>query len=145
MPVTRTIDPRDRFLRTTLTAPLSLLDIESHLNVVFGVGVEACPELIDARQVDPVDVSVREVMLTLRHFGLGREEFAPRALVVSSEALFSVARIVSVLVSGWVRIGVFYDPDVAREWLISRMSPLASDAWRAALSRSEAFNLSETA
>ena len=145
MPLSRTIDPRDRFLRTTLTAPLSLRDVESHLNVVFSVGVEACPELIDAREVDPGPISVREVMVTLRHFGLGREEFAPRALVVSSEALFSIARTVSVLVSGWVRIGVFYDADVAREWLMSRMSPLASDAWRAALSRSEAFNLSETA
>ena len=93
----------------------------------------------------PIRISVREVMITLRHFGLGREEFAPRALVVSSEALFSVARTVSALVSGWVRVGVFYDPDAAREWLMSRMSPLSSDAWRAALSRSEAFNLSETA
>jgi hypothetical protein len=145
MPLSRTIDPRDRFLRTTLTAPLSLRDVESHLNVVFSVGVEACPELIDARQVDPGNVSVREVMVALRHFGLGREEFAPRALVVSSETLFSVARTVSALVSGWVRIGVFYDADVAREWLMSRMSPLAMDAWRAALSRSDAFNLSETA
>jgi len=145
MPLSRTIDPRDRFLRTTLTAPVSLLDVERHLNVVFGVGVEACPELIDARQVDSGEISVRAVMITLRHFGLGREEFAPRALVVSSEALFSVARTVSALVSGWVRVGVFYDPDVAREWLISRMSPVASEAWRAALSRSEAFDLSETA
>jgi hypothetical protein len=145
MPLSRTIDPRDRFLRTTLTPPLSLRDVESHLNVVFGVGVEACPELIDARQVDSGQVSVREVMITLRHFGLGREEFAPRALVVSSEALFSVARTVAALVSGWVRVGVFYDPDVAREWLMSRMSPRTSDAWRAALSRSEVFNLSDTA
>ena len=145
MPLSRTIDPRDRFLRTTLTSPLSLQDVESHLNVVFGVGVEACPELIDARQIDPGRISVREVMITLRHFGLGREEFAPRALVVSSESLFSVARTVSALVSGWVRVGVFYDPDAAREWLMSGMSPVAMDAWRAALSRSESFNLSEIA
>ena len=145
MPLSRTIDPRDRFLRTTLSAPISLRDVESHLNVVFSVGVEACPELIDARQVDPSNLSVREVMMTLRHFGLGREEFAPRALVVSSEALFSVARMVSALVSGWVRVGVFYDPDTARDWLMSRMSPFATEAWRAALSRSDMFELSETA
>ena len=87
MPLSRTIDPRDRFLRTTLTAPVSLLDVERHLNVVFGVGVEACPELIDARQVDSGEISVRAVMITLRHFGLGREEFAPRALVVSSQSV----------------------------------------------------------
>jgi hypothetical protein len=145
MPLSRTIDPRDRFLRTTLTPPLSLRDVESHLNVVFSVGVEACPELIDARQVDPGHVSVREVMVTLRHFGLGREEFAPRALVVSSETMFAVARTVSVLVSGWVRVGVFYEADIARDWLMSRVSPLAMDAWRAALSRSDVFELSETA
>lgn len=145
MPFSRTIDPRDRFLRTTVVAPISLRDIERHLNVVFSMGVEACPELIDVRQLDPAQVSVRAVMNTLGHFGLGREEFAPRALVVSSEVWFSLARTVSTLVCGWVRVGVFYDPDVAREWLMSRMSPLSSDAWRAALSRSEIFDLSEIA
>lgn len=145
MPLSRRIDPHDRFLLTTLTSPLSLRDIETHLNVVFGVGIEACPELIDARQVDPGDLSVREVMMTLRHFGLGREAFAPRAVVVSSEKLFSIARTAAALVCGWVRIGVFYEPDVAREWLISRMSPTSIDAWRMAVSRSEAFDLSETA
>jgi hypothetical protein len=145
MPLSRRIDPQDRFLRTTLTSPVGLRDLEAHLNVVFGVGIEACPELIDARQVDPGELSVRQVMVTLSHFGLGREQFAPRAIVVSSEKLFSIARTAAALVSGWVRIGVFYDPDVAREWLISRMSPMSSEAWRAALSRSEAFDLSETA
>jgi hypothetical protein len=145
MPLSRTIDPRDRFLRTTLTAPLGLRDIESHLNVVFSVGVEACPELIDARQVGSPDVSVRQVMMTLRHFGLGREQFAPRALVVSSEALFALARTVAALVSGWVRIGVFYDADLARDWLVHRANTLASDAWRAALSRADVLDLSKTA
>ena len=145
MPLSRRIDPQDRFLRTTLTSPIGLRDIEAHLNVVFGVGVEACPELIDARQVDPSTLSVREVMITLRHFGLGREQFAPRAIVVSSERLFSIARTAAALVCGWVRVGVFYDPDVAREWLISRMSPTSMEAWRTALSRSDEFNLSETA
>jgi hypothetical protein len=145
MPVSRRIDPNDRFLLTTLTSPLGLRDIETHLNVVFGVGIEACPELIDARQVDPGELSVREVMITLRHFGLGREQFAPRAVVVSSEKLFSIARTAAALVGGWVRVGVFYDPDLAREWLISRMSPMSMEAWRMALSRSEAFDLSETA
>ena len=145
MPLSRIIDPHDRFLRTTVAAPISLQDIENHLNVVFSVGVEACPELIDARKLDPAEISVREVMSTLCRFGLGREEFAPRALVVSSEGWFSLARTVSTLVCGWVRVGVFDDPEVAREWLMSRMSPLSSDAWRAALNRSDIFNLSETA
>ena len=145
MPLTREIDPRDRFLRTTLTAPIGLRDVEAHLNVVFGMGVEACPELIDARAVDPNAVSIRLVMTTLGHFGLGREEFAPRALVVSSEELFSLARTVSALVSGWVRVGVFYDADVARDWLMSRVSATSMDAWRAALTRTDAFHLSETA
>jgi hypothetical protein len=145
MPLSRKIDPQDRFLRTTLTSPISLRDIENHLNLVFGVGVEACPELIDARQVDPGPLSVREVMETLRHFGLGRQQFAPRAVVVSSERLFAIARQAGALACGWVRVGVFYDADLAREWLISRMSPMSMEAWRTALSRSDAFDLSETA
>jgi hypothetical protein len=113
MPISRTIDPRDRFLRTRLATPVTLRDVESHLNVVFSVGVEACPERVDAHHIDASGVSVREVMITLRHFGLWRQEFAPKTLVVSSEELFSVARTVATLVCGWVRIGVFYDQDAA--------------------------------
>ena len=145
MPLSRRIDPQNRFLRTTISSPINLRDIENHLNIVFGVGVEACPELIDAREVESGALSVREVMVTLRHFGLGREQFAPRAVVVSSETFFAIARIVSTLVCGWVRVGVFYDPDVAREWLTSRMSPVGMEAWRSALSKIEMFELSETA
>jgi hypothetical protein len=145
MPLCRTIDSRDRFLHTTLTSPISLRDVEGHLNVVFGMGVQACPELIDAREIDPDGVTMRQVITTLRHFGLGREQFAPRALVVSSEPLFAIARIVAALVSGWVQLGVFYDADLAREWLMSRMSPVSMDAWREALTRSDLLHLSETA
>jgi hypothetical protein len=145
MPLSRTIDPRDRFLRTTLTAPMTMREVEDHLNLVFGMGVEACPELIDARAIDSTGVTIREVMSTLRQFGLGRQEFAPRALVTSSDDLFAVARIVAAVVSGWVCLGVFDDPETAREWLLSRMSPMSMDAWRAALTHSDALRLSRTA
>ena len=145
MPLFRTIDPRDRFLRTTLTAPITLRDLEDHLNVVFGMGVEGCPELIDAREIGSTGIEICQVMTMVRQFGLGRQEFAPRAVVVSSEDHFTAARFVAALMSGWVRLGVFYDAEAAREWLLSRMSPGSMDAWREALTRSEALDLSQTA
>jgi hypothetical protein len=136
MPFQRDFDQADRVLRTTIVGPVSLEDIDDHLRVLRRRRGEGRPELIDARDALPGEITPR-MLLVVAHrarFLVGTKPLARRAVVVSSDTGFIFARRFAAFVAGWLRIGVFYDTDTALEWVrqpawaekIARMTRVAS-------------------
>jgi hypothetical protein len=145
VPIARSVDRTDRLLITSVTGVVTLSDIEAHLNVVFRLGLQPCPELIDARLVDQERITVRQLIGALGHLQLGREPFAPRAFVVASDAHFELVRVLASLVVGWARVGAFEEPAAARRWLLHPMSAADEAAWRVSLTHGALRHLPETA
>lgn len=130
MPFHRDFDQPDRVLRTTIIGPVSLEDIDDHLRAIRRRRGEGRPELIDAREALPGEISAR-TLLTVAHrarFAIGTQPVARRAVVVSSDESFAFARRFAAFVAGWLRIGVFYEMDAALEWV-------KQPAWAEKLSR----------
>jgi hypothetical protein len=136
MPFHRDFDQPDRVLRTTIIGPVTLEDIDDHLRALRRRRGEGRPELIDARDARPCDLSPRTLLVVAHRarFLIGTRPLARRAVVVSTDASFIVARRFAAFVAGWLRIGVFDDVDAALEWVrqpawaekIARMSRIAS-------------------
>lgn len=130
MPFHRDFDQPDRVLRTTIIGPVSLEDIDDHLRAIRRRRGQGRPELIDAREALPGEISAR-TLLTVAHrarFAIGTQPVARRAVVVSSDESFAFARRFAAFVAGWLRIGVFYEMDAALEWV-------KQPAWAEKLSR----------
>ena len=136
MPFHRDFDQPDRVLRTTIIGSVTLGEIDEHLRAIQRRHCEGRPELIDAREALPGEISPR-VLLIVAHrarFAIGTRTMARRAVVVSSDTSFVFARRFAAFVAGWLRIGVFYDMDAALEWVrqpawaetLARMARIAS-------------------
>jgi hypothetical protein len=119
MPFTRDFDQPDRILRTTIVGPVSLEDIDDHLRALRRRRGEGRPELIDARDALPGEISPR-MLLVVAHrarFMIGTRTLARRAVVVSSDQSFAFARRFAAFTAGWLRLGVFHDMESALEWV----------------------------
>jgi hypothetical protein len=130
MPFHRDFDRDDRILRTTITGPVTLQEIDIHLRIIRRRRADMRPELIDARRAGPGALSARQILLAAHRarFVVGGRSPARRAVVVSSDAGAVIARRVAAFVAGWLRIGVFDDIDAAEEWV-------GQPAWSEALLR----------
>ena len=119
MPFQREFDLDDRVLRTTIVGPVTLYDIDDHLKALRRRRAEGRPELIDARLAEPGSLSPKSLVLVAHRarFLIGGRPLGRRAVVVSSESAFIVARRFAAFVAGWLRIGVFDDMDAANEWV----------------------------
>ena len=136
MPFHRDFDQQDRVLRTTIIGPVTLEDIDDHLRVIRRRRGEGRPELIDAREALPGQINPRMLLIVAHRarFVIGTRPLARRAVVVSNDMSFVFARRFAAFVAGWLRIGVFYDIESAREWVrqpawaekIARMTRVAS-------------------
>jgi hypothetical protein len=122
MPVHSDLDPLEEVIRTTLTNPLTIGDIRRHLQALHDSHALTYPELVDARDVQGLELSGGELRLLAwaarTTFGLASP--ASRAVVVKGEAAVTSARFVSMLMAGSVRLGVFEDEDAAMRWLEER-------------------------
>ena len=136
MPFLRDFDQPDRVLRTTIIGPVTLDDIDDHLRVLRRRRGEGRPELIDAREALPGEISPRTLLIVAHRarFAIGNRSLARRAVVVSNDSNFIFARRFAAFVAGWLRIGVFYDMESALEWVrqpawmetLARMARVAS-------------------
>jgi hypothetical protein len=119
MPIRRQVCKVERVMRTHIEGVVTFDDIREHVLHVRRSGTHHYPEVIDARAVDGINWSPRD-LIRLAHMArtnLGQHEVARRAVVVSSETHFGLARIFSSLVAGWMRVGVFTDSHSADAWL----------------------------
>lgn len=119
MPIARELDPSNRILRTTIFGEVTFEDLQAHVESVCALRGEAYAELVDARGVSAVAVTVRELS---RLAELGRQKLAargmpPRAVIVTGLVHFGMARVFAAMVRPWMRLGVFDDPAAAEEWL----------------------------
>jgi hypothetical protein len=136
MPFHRDFDQEDRVLRTTITGPVTLEDIDDHLRAIRRRRGEGRPELIDARGAQPGEITPRTLLIVAHRarFLVGTRSLARRAVVVSNDMSFVFARRFAAFVAGWLRMGVFYDMDSALEWVrqpvwaekLARMTRVAS-------------------
>lgn len=119
VPIHSQVDPIGRCLRTRVVGPLTMADIRQHVGAVASGGVNSYTELIDAREAGTVTLSPKE-MLEVAHQArriVGDRPLERRAFVVSDDDGFMLARAFAALVAGWVRVGVFEDPQLAESWL----------------------------
>jgi hypothetical protein len=136
MPFARDFDQPDRVLRTTIIGPVTFDDIDDHLRALRRRRAEGRPELIDARQALPGEITSRTLLLVANRarFLIGSRTLARRAVVVSDDTAFVFARRFAAFVAGWLRIGVFDDMESALEWVrqpvwvekLARMARVAS-------------------
>jgi hypothetical protein len=119
MPFQREFDLDDRVLRTTIVGPVTLYDIDDHLKAIRRRRGESRPELIDARLAEPGSLTPRSLLLVAHRarFLMGHRALGRRAVVVSSDSAFIVARRFAAFVAGWLRIGVFDDMEAAEAWV----------------------------
>lgn len=130
MPFKTDYDPDDRVLYTRITGRVTFEDIDDHIRTMARLRTDfdaSCPELIDAREAEGT-ASSRDLLLIAHRASvlLSHLAGARRAVVVSSDAQFATARRFACYVSGWLRLGVFDDMALAREWLIGRPARPAS-------------------
>ena len=119
MPFQRDFDQPDRILRTTIIGPVTFDDINDHLRAIRKRRSEGRPELIDAREALPGAISPR-MLLIIAHrarFVIGTRTLGRRAVVVSSDTSFVLARRFAAFTAGWLRLGVFHDMEAAQEWV----------------------------
>jgi uncharacterized protein YbdZ (MbtH family) len=136
MPFQQAFDSQDHVVRTTITGSLSMDDIDAHLRMLRRTGAGLCPEVVDVREAAQAAVSDRQIMLVAHQARLliGGRTFPRYAVVVSSDAQFSLARKFACYVAGWLRVGVFDDEDAALDWVLEpAVTPVAVAESRAAL------------
>jgi len=128
MPFQTDFDPKDQVLNTRISGRVTFQDVDEHIRTLARLRTDfeaSCPELIDARDAEGT-ASTRDLLLVAHRASvlLSHLSGSRRAVVVSSDAQFSLARHFACYVSGWMRLGVFDDIDVARDWLLgSRTLP----------------------
>lgn len=119
MPIQHELDRHERLIRTTVSGPVTLADVRQHVGDVRREGTHHIPELIDARNAEGAGLSSRD-LLAIAHFArrtFDDHSVARRAVVVSDDSSFGVARVFSSFVAGWLRMGVFDDQTAAESWL----------------------------
>lgn len=124
MPIHSRIDPIGRVVHTRIVHPFTTADVRRHVGAVSQDIVHDFRELIDAREVGRLQLTSRdllEVAHQARTIADGRQ-LARRALVVSDDSGFMLARTLAALVAGWMRVGVFEDARLAAAWLDGPLS-----------------------
>jgi hypothetical protein len=122
MPIDADLDRLDGLIRTKVIDPLAFAHIRSHLKTLRDTRSFRYPELVDARDVTSLRGSMDELKAVARAAKntLGHAHVADRAVVVDTDRAFRSARVVSALVAGWMRLGVFEEEDDAENWLAER-------------------------
>jgi hypothetical protein len=130
MPVQQVFDPEDHVVRTTITGTITAHDLDLHLERLHRTGGGLCPELIDLRRAGPGGISHHELVMFAQRARLlvGRRAFSRYAVVVGTDAQFSLARKVACYVADWLRVGVFDDEETARAWLLGDEADVLSRA-----------------
>lgn len=94
-------------------------DVAAHFETLVRGQHVGYADLIDARGAKGpgwFSADVRRAAELVRSMG-GGGTVGPRAILVSSSAAFGMVRMLSVLLTPWMAMEVFRDPDAAEEWL----------------------------
>jgi hypothetical protein len=134
MPIQADLDHPDGVIRTKVLDPVRLQQIRAHLKTLRETRSFQYPELVDARDLSGMKLSMDELKAIARaaRNTLGHAPVADRAVIVKGERAFRKARVVSALTAGWMRLGVFDRSQDAENWLVERKEWAlpASSEWR---------------
>jgi hypothetical protein len=119
VPITFLVDAPRRRIRTLVEGSVTVDDVGAHFETLLRDQVIGYADFIDARAARgpgwfSADVrKAAELVRTMR----GDRAIGPRAVLVSTSAAFGMVRMLSVLLSPWMAMEVFRDPDSAEQWL----------------------------
>ncbi len=119
MPITYLLDAPRRRLRTAVEGVVTVDDVADHFQALVRERLVGFADLIDARKaMGPgwFSADVRRAAELVRGTR-GAGPVGPRAVLVSSSAAFGMVRMLSVLLTPFMAMEVFRDPDSAEEWL----------------------------
>ena len=119
MPATYTIDTTRNCAFTKVNGTLTVEDIVGHFETARRQRIQSYKELIDLRNAAPPFLAAQDIWraaLSVRFSG-SQEAFGPRAVIVSDDEMFGLARLFVSFLSGCIPMEIFRDPDAAEEWL----------------------------
>ncbi|HEY1435217.1 MAG TPA: hypothetical protein VGG65_07565 [Thermoanaerobaculia bacterium] len=119
MPITFTLDPEQRAIRTAIRGPVTFADVQAHVDALVAANALGYPDLVDASAATGPGLFSGDIGRLAQRMGSLRQDFTigPRAIVVTSNAAYGMVRMLAVLASAWVTLEVFRDRGQAEAWL----------------------------
>ncbi len=132
MPASYMLDRTRHQVRTTVTGSISVGDILGHFEAMRREGTLGYAELIDVREVVPPFLSASDIMKAAKSVrdSLTQQRFGSRAVVVSDDLMFGLARIFTIILSDHFPIEVFRHLKEAEEWLAVESTPVGYSDYR---------------
>jgi len=124
MPISYVIDHQQRLVRTEVTGSVAVQEIVDHLISQRRDKTVAHRELVDIRGVTAPYLSSSQIWQAAQAvLAITLEERAgPRAVLVTNDAVYGMARMFATLVEDTFPIRVFRDLETAEHWLLEEHS-----------------------
>ena len=125
MAITYSIDPSSRLMLTRADGVVTFHDVNAHLDVEQRNRDLDRPELIDACGAT-TDLTSADIRRLVQRAGamLRTVDLGPTAIVTTSDVVYGMARMYSILAEGvGVNVEVFRDMDAATKWLRGFQNP----------------------
>jgi len=121
MPILVKVDHQLREVHSTAVGPVTYADLREHLLLERRLDGLAYPEIFDTRGagVSLTPAEIRHLVAMLRTLG-GESKLGPTAVIVSSDTVYGLMRMIEILVEDVCDVRPFRDEQEARAWLAAQ-------------------------